>query len=173
MSIIIFSRWFPIGYQVVNLFRISNTTSHDDFSFLSKNILGRTANDNNPWRKTQCDLDNRTSDGHRLCWSSLALCDYSWNSIVVPETDISLVLHPCWSTADSISLKGKVLNQQPILSQERWLVFVSFVSKCVIDKTFLAWQLKETTIPCFLVHFSIKATDSKMPSCVWKIADLN
>ena len=169
MSIIIFSRWFPIGYQVVNLFRISNTTSHDDFSFLSKNILGRTADDNNPWRKTQCDLDNQTSDGHKL----LALCDYSWNSTAVPEIDISLVLHPCRSTADSVSLKGKVLNQQPILSQETWWVFISMESKCVIDRTVLAWQLKETTIPCFLVRFSIKATDSKTPSCVCKIADLH
>ena len=142
MSIIIFSRWSPIGCQVVNLFYISDTTSQDNFSFLSKNILGRTADDNNPWRKTQCDLDNRTSDDHRLCWSSLALCDYSWNSTVVLETDISLVLHPCRSAIDSISLNGKVLNQQLILSQERWLVFVYFESKCVIDKTFLTWQLK-------------------------------
>ena len=141
MSIIIFSRWSPIGCQVVNLFRISDTTSHDDFSLLIKKYTWSNSwYDNNLWRKTQCDLDNRTSDGHRLCWSSLALCDYSWNSTAVPEIDISLVSHPCRSAADSVSLKGKVLNQQPILSQERWLVFVSLQSKCVIDKTFLAWQ---------------------------------
>jgi len=39
MSIIFFSRWPPITCQVVNLFHISDTTSHDEFSFLSKIYL--------------------------------------------------------------------------------------------------------------------------------------